>query len=247
MAEPRLSVVIPAYNEAAVIRRTLMEIQTFLAAAAIDHEIVVVDDGSTDDTVAIVRGLVATTPSIRLLQSGHRGKGAAVKQGMLAVRGTYRLFLDADHSTRIQEWRKCAPWLEDGFEVVIGSRKMAGAVISVRQSRLRESMGKTFTWLTNALLPVRVSDITCGFKCFQAQAARDIFTLQRLEGWGFDAEILFIARRRGYRLKEVPVVWADDASTKVKLLRDAWRSFTELLQIRLGSWRGWYPSSVGAR
>ena len=241
MANPQLSVVIPAYNEERVIRGTVEAVDRYLNTSRVTHDILVVDDGSTDRTVEIARALTREFPSVRLLQSGHAGKGGAVKRGMLEAAGATILFMDADHSTRIEEWQHFAPWVRDGYEVVVGSRKMAGAQVTVHQPPLREAMGKAFTWCTNTMLTTRVTDITCGFKCFQAEAAHRIFGLQRMTGWGFDAEILFIARRMGYRLKEVPVVWADDAATKVRLAADALRSLTELFQIRLGAWRGWYP------
>ena len=246
MSAVRLSVVIPAYNEAAVIRQTLREVAAYLDAAGLTHEIVVVDDGSTDGTVAVVRELESRLPSLRLIQASHQGKGGAVKQGALEATGEAVLFMDADHSTRIEELQNYLPWLEDGFEVVIGSRKMPGAEVRVHQPPMREAMGRVFTWLTNRLLGTRVTDITCGFKCFTAEAAAEIFRLQRIAGWGFDAEILFIARRRGYRIKEVPVVWTDDATTKVRLLHDTLRSLSELVSIRAGAWRGWYTVGPSA-
>ena len=247
MAELQLSVVIPAYNEEGMIQATLEDVERYLRTCGLSHEILVVDDGSTDRTVEIVRALMERLPSVRWVQSDHLGKGGAVKHGMLEARGAYVLFMDADQSTRIEEVQKYLPWLRDGYDVVIGSRKMPGATVRVHQPPLREAMGKVFTWLTNRLLGIRVSDVTCGFKCFQAQASRAIFQLQRVNGWGFDAEVLFIARRRGCRIKEVPVVWADDATTKVRLANDALRSLKELLGIRLGAWRGWYPHGEGQK
>ncbi len=239
-ARPQLSVVIPVYNEADVLRQTVREVAAYLTASQLAHEILLVDDGSTDGTPAIARQLARDLPGVRLIQASHQGKGAAVKRGALDAVGAWVLFMDADHSTRIEELRKCLPGLTDGFEVVIGSRKIPGADVRVHQPALREAMGKVFTWLTNTLLGTRVSDITCGFKCFQADAARRIFSLQRLTGWGFDAEILFIARRLGLRITEVPVVWQDHASTKVRLVKDAVGSCLELVRIRLGAWRGHY-------
>ena len=240
--EPTLSIVIPVYNEEAALRSTLEEVARYLTGRRVAHEVLLIDDGSRDQTVSIARQLEREFP-VRLFQSPHLGKGAAVKRGMLEAHGRYRLFMDADHSTHIREWDTCAPWLQEGFEVVIGSRKMAGANVMVRQPPVREAMGKVFTRLTNAMLSMNVSDITCGFKTFHAEAAQRIFSLQRMDGWGFDAEILFIAKRLGYRIKEVPVVWADDASTKVHLFKDAARSFTELIDIRLGALRGAYPTA----
>jgi glycosyltransferase involved in cell wall biosynthesis len=241
---PELSIIIPAYREAGVIGATLESVSKHLTASQVTHEIIIVDDGSPDETSEIVRAVATRHPSIRLIQFEHRGKGAAIKRGMLTAHGRYVLFMDADHSTHIEEWQKIAPWLRDGYDVVIGSRKMPGAIVTVRQPLLREFMGRGFTWLTNVMLGTRASDITCGFKGFHAKAALRIFQLQCLEGWGFDAEILFIAKRLGYQIKEVPVVWANDARTKVQLWKDSGRSLKELLAIRLGAWRGRYPKEL---
>jgi len=241
MSQPQLSIVIPVYNEAAVLARTVQEIIAYLSRLPLTYDIVIVDDGSTDQTAAIASELAQANPLIRLLRSSHRGKGGAVKQGVLEARGRFLLFMDADHATRIDTWEHLAPWLREGYPVVVGSRKMSDAHVVVSQPLLRETMGKIFTWLTNVVLRTGVTDITCGFKGFDADAARTLFQLQRIDGWGFDAEILFLARRLGYRIKEVPVVWRDDPRTKVRLLRDAVRSFGELLTIRLGALRGWYP------
>jgi dolichyl-phosphate beta-glucosyltransferase len=241
---PELSVVIPAYNEEKVIAQTLEAVTGYFEQAHVPHEILVVDDGSTDRTAETVARLATRLP-VRLLRGPHRGKGAAVKLGMLDARGGLVLFTDADLSTPIAEWEKFAPWLRDGYDVVIGSRKVGGAEIRVHQPWLRETLGKGFTWLTNLLLGTSASDITCGFKCFAAPAARRAFALQRLDGWGFDAEILFIARRLGLRIREVPVVWTDDAATKVRLGRDVAWSLLELLAVRVGAWQGHYPRTPG--
>jgi dolichyl-phosphate beta-glucosyltransferase len=240
MSPLEISVVIPAYNEAAVIGQTVKQVAHYLHEQHLMYEVLVVDDGSMDETVKQVHEMLASLPSLRLIEASHRGKGAAVKQGVLAAQGRYVLVMDADLSTPIHEWQRCVPWLQNGHEVVIGSRKMAGATVLKRQPPLREAMGKVFTWLTNRLLGTRVTDITCGFKGFHREAAQRIFRLQRMEGWAFDAEILFLARRLGYRMKEVPVRWVNDESTKVRLVMDACRSLKELLAIRVGAWKGWY-------
>src|SRR5262249_25372257 len=162
--------VIPAYNEEARIRATLDAVVRYLTESRIAHEILVVDDGSTDGTATVVSAVAAALPSVRVLPGAHRGKGAAVKRGMLAARGAYVLFMDADHSTRIDEWSKCGEWLRQGYDCVIGSRKMPGARIEKSQPRLREALGKVFTWLANHLVVTSVTDVTCGFKCFTAAA-----------------------------------------------------------------------------
>ena len=236
-----LSVVIPAYNEEAVIGSTIETVARYLQTIRVSHEILVVDDGSTDRTVEVVRAHAAQITTLRIMAGRHQGKGGAVQRGLRDARGTYLLFLDADLSTRIEEWEKFAPWLRNGYDVVIGSRKMPGAHVQRRQPVVREAMGKVFTWLTNAILDVQVTDVTCGFKSFRTDAARTIGSLQRVRGWAFDAEWLFLARWLGYRIKEVPVVWTDDASTKVRLVGDAARSFSELFAIRMAVWRGLYP------
>ncbi len=232
MATIFVSVVIPVYNEAATIQGTLKAVSAYFTASNVLYEIIVVDDGSQDRTVSTVREMLQAIPSVRLLQAPHRGKGAAVKQGMLSAQGRYTLFMDADSSTRIEEWQKLRPWLEDSYEVVIGSRKMRGADIRVHQSWLRETMGKGFTWLTNVMLGLHVSDVTCGFKGFRTSAAHTLVQLQQIQGWGFDAELLFLAKRLGYRMKEVPVVWSNDDTTHVRLMQDTWRSLKELVHIR---------------
>lgn len=236
-----LTVVIPAFNEGRDIGPTLEKVAAYLGSCGTAYEVIVVDDGSTDRTAAVVKDFGRADPTIRLIESAHAGKGGAIRRGVLEARGRHILFMDADYSTRIEEWAQCLPWLTGGFDIVIGSRKIPGATVTVRQHPLREAMGKVFTWLVNMWLGTRVSDVTCGFKCFTAEAARGIFRLQRVNGWGFDAEILFLARRLGLRLKEVPVMWANDATTNVRLARDASRSFLELVNIRLSAWRGRYP------
>ena len=236
-----LSVVIPTYNEEAVIGTTIEAVAWYCAANGLPHEILIVDDGSTDRTVAVARASAEERTTLRVVTVSHQGKGGAVRRGLRDARGTYVLFLDADLSTRIEEWEKFAPWLRNGYDVVIGSRKMPGADVRRRQPAVREAMGKVFTWLTNIVLGVPVTDVTCGFKSFRTEAAHAIGSLQRIRGWAFDAELLFLAQRLGYRIKEIPVAWTDDASTKVRLAGDAARSLRELLAIRIAAWRGLYP------
>jgi dolichyl-phosphate beta-glucosyltransferase len=236
-----LTVVIPAYNETARIAEPLKRIDGHLRARALDAELVVVDDGSTDGTPTLVRDLAgALGMPVRVIVSEvNRGKGHAVRIGMLAARGRAVLMTDADLSTPIEELDHLLPFLRNGTDVVIGSRKMPGAVIETRQPILREMMGRVFTALTNVFV-VRVSDVTCGFKLFSDRAAREIFSRARLDDWSFDAEALYLARRLGLHIREVPVRWRDAAGTKVHRGRDAVRSAFGLVRILANAFGGRY-------
>lgn len=204
-------------------------------------EFVIVDDGSTDNTSDMARQLLGKRDDVRVLEEKpNRGKGHAVKVGMLAARGDLVLFTDADLSTPPDEIDKFWRWFEQGFDVVIGSRKMEGAVLERHQPLWRESMGKVFTWLTNRIATRDISDITCGFKCFTHDAAQRLFSRSIIDDWSFDAEVLFIAQKHKLRIKEVPVRWHDETGTKVRIIRDATRAFLGLLKIRLNWMRGKY-------
>ena len=241
VGEYRLSVVIPAYNEAARIVEPLRRIERHLRARGLQSELIVVDDGSSDDTAGVVRrvGEELAIPVRVIPLECNRGKGHAVKVGMTSSRGQAVLMTDADLSTPIEELDKLLPLLRNGTQVVIGSRKMAGAVIEVRQPKLREMMGRVFTQLTR-LFVVQVSDVTCGFKLFSGEAAHAIFSRVTLDDWSFDAEALFLARRLGFRIREVPVLWRDAAGTKVHRGRDAVWAAVGLLRIMSNSARGRY-------
>jgi dolichyl-phosphate beta-glucosyltransferase len=236
---PYLSVVIPAYNEAKRIGASVRRVLDYLRSQPYTWEFIVVDDGSKDETVEVVRQ--AGGDAVRIISyQPNRGKGGALQVGMLEAAGEIVLFSDADLSTPIEQIVTFLPWFEQGYEVVIGSRKMRGAQIAVRQPWLRRLGGKAFTALSNLLLGVRLSDATCGFKAWTRRAAREVFSRQTIPGWGFDSEVLLIAHRLGFRIKEVPVRWADNAASRVSLLRDTGRSFVELLRIRIKAWRGYY-------
>lgn len=239
--ELRLSVVVPVYNETKRMGQRMPELLAFLHAQDYPYEIVVVDDGSTDGTPELASQLLAGEARARVLaQPRNRGKGHAVKVGMLAAQGRYVLFTDADLSTPPNELDKFWTWLEEGYDLVIGSRKMAGANIVKHQPRWRESLGKVFTWLTNHIATKDISDVTCGFKCFSQEAAQTLFGLSVIDDWSFDAEVLFLAQRFKYRIKEVPVTWHDEAGTKVRLWKDAVNSLRGLVRIRVNASRGLY-------
>ncbi len=228
-----ISVVIPVFNEASGLRDTLAAVGRHLAQSAPgNHEIVVSDDGSLDGSAALAESLRGDWP-IRVLRAPlNRGKGAAVRDGMLAARGDPLFFFDADLSTPLAEMAPFLAALEGGTDVVIGTRKHPLARIERPQPWYRMQLGTSYTRLTNALLGLAVSDFTCGFKAFRAAAAQAIFTRQKLARWSFDAEIVFLAHRLGFRVTELPVHWADRPDSRVRVGSAVVKSFLELLQIR---------------
>lgn len=235
MTGPALSVVVPALNEEDRLPRTLERITSHLGRRGGAYEVLVVDDGSRDATA--VRAEAAG--AIVLRNEGNRGKGFAVRRGMLAARGARRLMTDADLSTPIEELDRLSARMDEGHDVVIGSRAMAGARIEVRQPWYRENMGRLFNLFVRALAVPGVRDTQCGFKLFSAAAARDVFSATRLDGFSFDVEALFLARRKGYRIAEVPVLWRNDAASRVSLFR-GFLAFPDLLRIRANAWAGRY-------
>ena len=243
----RLTVVIPAYNEAGKIGPCLDRIRGFLGRGRIPFEVLVVDDGSTDATVVEARQALRGFRNARIISSAsNRGKGHAVRRGVMAAQGERILFLDADLSTEPGEWPKLSNRLDGGADLAIGSRKMAGARLLRRQPWWREKMGKVFTWLVRFTL-VDVSDATCGFKAMMRGPARSLFSVQRLDGWSFDAEVLFLARRGGMRIDEVPVRWRDNPRSKVRPVRDALLSLAGIVFIRWSALAGRYrPVFSGA-
>jgi glycosyltransferase involved in cell wall biosynthesis len=238
---PFLSVVVPAYNEARRLPATLRAISAHFAAAPRPVELLVVDDGSNDDTAAAVRALAPSLAlPLRLLRyAPNRGKGFALKVGFAASRGERLLFSDADLSTPIAEADALLAEIENGFDVAIGSRKGAKARVEVRQPWLRETLGKGFTLLVRMLV-ADVSDATCGFKAYRGDVGRDLYARMRVFDWSFDAEMLWVARSRSARTTEVPVRWSDQAGTKVDLRRDVLRSLAGIARIRANALRGRY-------
>ncbi|MBI4313195.1 MAG: glycosyltransferase family 2 protein [Candidatus Omnitrophica bacterium] len=242
-SHPQLSIVIPAYNEAAVIRPALLATAGYLEKQALPWEIIVVNDGSRDATLLEAEKVAADLGKQKVKVLSHpknRGKGSAVKTGVLAAAGEIVLFCDADGATPIEELARFLPRFKNGADLVVGSRRLSQSQIKQRQRRLRQWMGTVYVRLTRLLIGVRVSDITCGFKALRRPVAQDLFSRMRIEGWSFDAEMFFLARKKGYGVVEMPIQWADRPSTKVRLLKDAARSFGELLKIRLQDSLGKY-------
>lgn len=240
-AEVDLTVIVPAYNEVGRLEKSLRILSDYLAAHFAAPEIVVVDDGSTDGTFAMVQRVARELPvPVRAFRYGqNRGKGFALKVGFAHADGDLLLFTDADLSTPIEEADRLVAALRQGCDVAIGSRKMPGAELLVRQPWLREKMGMVFTLLVRVLF-ARVSDVTCGFKGFRGDAGRELFARIRQPDWSFDAELLYLVRRQRLRLAEVPVRWEDRRGTKVHLLRDALGSLAGLLRIGLRAASGAY-------
>lgn len=233
-----LSVIVPVYNEEKRIKK-LVEIVAYLKKQRFLWELIVIDDGSLDHTKRKLTQLKKKLRFKLISYYPNKGKGAAIKEGMLFASGKYRLFLDVDLSTPLTEFDKLLPHLKK-YDIVIGSRKMKGSDVKIRQPVTRELLGRTFTFLSQQILQVKISDFTCGFKCFSEKAAKDIFSKQIIEKWGFDSEIMYIGKNRRFSIKEIPVIWRDDPRTKVKFPQDIINSLHELLRIRLNSKQGLY-------
>jgi dolichyl-phosphate beta-glucosyltransferase len=232
--EIHLSVVVPAYNEEGRIGRTLAGIRGYLEGRPYASEIIVVDDGSRDRTEARAEEALRGMPFARILRrSANRGKGFSVREGVLAARGAFILFSDADLSTPIEELDKFWPLVDEGCDVVIGSRALPGSDIRIRQNPVRELMGKTFNLFVRLLLFRGIPDTQCGFKLFRRTAALDLFTRLRTPGFGFDVEVLYLCRTAGYRVGQVPVVWRHSRPSRVRLVRGAAGMLGELLRIKL--------------
>ncbi|MFN3551296.1 MAG: dolichyl-phosphate beta-glucosyltransferase [Endomicrobiia bacterium] len=231
----KISIVIPVYNEESCIEKTLIKTREFLISKDIEYEIIVADDGSTDKTRQIVEKFVNDVKDNNIkfvTENKHLGKGYAVNLGMKNASAEYILFMDADLSTDIVELEKFLLYMRQGIDVIIGSRRIPGSKIVVHQPFYREFMGQVFTWIANLILGTNFSDFTCGFKCFSSYAKNEIFRRQKITNWSFDAEILFLAKKLGFKIKEVPVIWKNDPSTKVNLFRDTLSSFRGLIKIR---------------
>ncbi len=230
---PLVSVVIPAYNEAARLKPGLEQILQHLRATGLDCEIILVDDGSSDRTADVVhRYLNGTVPLRVLRQDPNQGKAAAVKRGLLAADGRFVGYVDADMSTPFAEIDRFLQALADGADVAIGSRSMTGSDVQVHQPLHRAVAGKLFGAFTRLVLLPDIADSQCGFKFFRREVAQDLFTRQRLTGWAFDAELLYLARRLGYRLVQIPVRWINDPNSKVKMLTAGPKMVLDIMRLR---------------
>jgi glycosyltransferase involved in cell wall biosynthesis len=247
MAHPRLSIVIPAYNECMRIEGTLARVLECVNARQWDAEILVVDDGSSDDTVAIVQRWMSRHPRLHLVKNpGNRGKGYSVRNGLLQSAGDIAMFTDADLSAPIEEAERLLDAIDAGADVAIGSRWLDKQKQTVHQPLYRRFFGRCFNWVTRKVIGLPFKDTQCGFKAFRRDAAQTIFRLQTIERWGFDPEILFIARKLKYTIVEVPVTWGHDARSRISYLKDGMKMLEEMAEIRTNSLRGRYDEAIAA-
>jgi dolichyl-phosphate beta-glucosyltransferase len=246
-AAPEVSIIIPSYNEERRLPETLERIAAYVRASGRETEILVVDDGSTDRTAAIAESFQDKFPALRVISNGvNRGKGYSVRRGMLEARGGIVLFTDADLSAPIEEASKLFAALET-YDVAIGSRALDRRLISVHQSRFREFAGIIFNMIVRLCLRLSFVDTQCGFKAFRREPCRIIFKQQRIERFGFDPELLYLARHHGLRSVEIPVRWGHSPATKVSMFRDSLQMFLDVLIIRWNAIAGRYPRSAQSR
>lgn len=245
-SQPFLSVIIPAHNESKRLPITLLDIDKRLSGVDYDYEILVVENGSKDNTAEIVRKMMPTIKGLRLMELQIGSKGNAVRQGMLVAQGKYRLFMDADNATTVDHFEKMRPFFEEGYGVVICSRAHRESKLDPPQPIYRQIPGKIGNLIIQILVLPGVWDSQCGFKAFSAEAAEKIFKLSRIAGWGFDVEILALAKKFGFRIKEVPVHWVNDINSTVGMsayITTLW----DTVRIRWWLWTGVYKEKKEAQ
>lgn len=235
---PFVSIIVPLYNEEGRIVN-LSRIYRYFDRSRLTYEVILINDGSRDRTVKKIKALSKNFNFNLISNERNYGKGFAIKMGMLEANGKYRLFTDIDLSTPIEEFNKFMPHLKN-YAIVIGSRKKKESRLIVHQPKIREKLGKGFTKLSQLCLGLRLTDFTCGFKCFSKEASEKIFSRQKIDRWGFDAEILFIGKKMGLNIKEIPVIWENNIETKVKLPQDIISSLSDLMKIRYNNLKGLY-------
>jgi glycosyltransferase involved in cell wall biosynthesis len=247
LAHPRLSIVIPAYNECLRIEDALERVMRCIEARKWDAEVLVVDDGSTDETPAIVQRWMLKYPRLHMVRNpGNRGKGYSVRNGLLQSAGDIVMFTDADLSSPMEEAERLMKAIDDGADVAIGSRWLDKQRQTKHQPLYRRFFGRCFNWVTRRVMGLPFKDTQCGFKAFRREAAQVIFRLQTIERWGFDPEILFIARKLKYQIVEVPVTWGHDERSRMSYLKDGMKMLEEMYEIRRNSVRGRYDEAIAA-
>jgi dolichyl-phosphate beta-glucosyltransferase len=241
------SIIIPAYNESERLAVSLPKVLDYVGKRQLPSEIIVVNDGSSDDTADVVRRFMAMHPDVRLVENpGNRGKGYSVRNGMLHAQGDVMLFTDADLSSPIYEGDKLFAAIEQGADVAIGSRWLNAELQTERQPWHRQLYGRLFNLALRVVLGLKYRDTQCGFKAFTRDAAHTIFTRQRVERWGFDPELLFLANKFKLRTVEIPVEWAHDHRSKISPVRDGLKMGIEMLAVRWNEMRGLYKAPIMA-
>ena len=228
-----ISFVVPIYNEEKRIRNAIRQIADFQKGLSYESEWIFVDDGSTDATERLARQELSVLPSYRWLRlDSNQGKGRAVQKGVLEAKGDYIFFTDVDLSVPLPEFENLLKPLKDGYDVAIGSRGLADSRVLVHQSWVRETMGKAFNCFARALAFRQIRDSQCGFKAFRRHVARKLFTLQKINGFSFDAELIYLAQRLSLRIAEIPVTWVNSKDSKVQMIRDSCQMLMDLFRIR---------------
>jgi len=238
MSSPFLSIIIPAYNEATRLPQTLRQVFDFLRNENYSAEVIVVENGSSDNTYELAKELRSKYTNLRVFYNDTAGKGKAVKRGMIEAKGQYRIFCDADLSMPITEIPRFIPPKLDS-DIVIASREIEGAV-RYNEPEFRHFTGRIFNFLIRLLALPKLHDTQCGFKGFRAEIAEDLFRHQSIDGWAFDVEILYIAKLRGYQITELPIPWYYNEESKISVLRDFLRMFLDLFKIRKNARQGLY-------
>ena len=243
MTPPFLSIIIPAYNEVHRLPTTLSQVCSFLDMQPYSSEIIVVENGSQDHTLEVAIEFAKRHPRLHVIQENKRGKGIAVKRGMLVARGEYRFMCDADLSMPVAEINRFLPPNLTGYDIAIASREAQGAV-RYNEPAYRHLVGRLFNTMIRLIALPGLNDTQCGFKCFRAPVAEDLFHRQTLIGWSFDVEVLYIARKRGYEIIELPIPWHFNSDSHVSVLGDSLRMAIDLLSIRLKNIQGLYERPI---
>ena len=239
MSVPLLSIIIPAHNEESRLPQTLEQVFVFLGQQSYESEVLVIENGSTDRTLEIAQEYARQHPSLRVIHEEGRGKGLAVHRGMFEARGEYRMMCDADLSMPINEVNKFIPPALGDYDIAIASREAKGAV-RYNEPHYRHLGGRGINLIIRALILPGLEDTQCGFKCFRAKAAEDLFNHLTLFGWSFDIELLFLAKRHKYRVTEIPIHWYYRSESKVNALQDAMHMIGDIFRIHVNAWRGRY-------
>jgi dolichyl-phosphate beta-glucosyltransferase len=236
---PLLSIIIPAYNEAKRLPQTLMKVNEFILSQPYHSEVLIIENGSEDETLQIAQEFADRNAFFRVIKADGRGKGLAVRRGMSEAIGEYRFMCDADLSMPVSEINLFIPPLLTGFDIAIGSREASGAV-RYNEPAYRHIGGRVINTIIRLFALPGLHDTQCGFKCFHARTIENLFSYQTMLGWSFDIELLFIARKRGYKIVEVPIHWYFDPKSKLSVIKDALRMGLDLFQIRQNSRQGLY-------